>query len=301
MKDKIFDFLRVTLMSMSKVYDPFFRKKFNTELGSTYSKKIVNHVNNNMSVKEWDDNVVCLKNDIQKYGLSGFLRYKTILRTMFVTNRFYILKELFYVRRFLSKRGIPNKSIHESFVGFPARYVFYPFSSGNLIHHAYSLCHYLEKTDRNINDFGMIFEFGGGYGSFERVCRNIGFNGDYIIYDLEEVSLLQEYYLNALDEESDSIKHIDHKTKLISNPNKIPDIDNPETLFVALWSLSEAPIEARRAVKNVINNSRGILIGMQDSFTSINNIDYFNSIFIHDKLLNIRIPHIDNQQSYLIK
>ena len=301
MKDKLFDFLRVLLMSMSKVYDLFFRKKRKTELDSEYSKKIVNLLISNMSVKEWDDNVIFLKNDIKKYGLSGFLRYETILRTMFVTNRLYIIKELFYVRRFLSKRGMPNKSIHESSIGFPARYVFYPFSSGNLIHHAYSLCHYLEKTDRNLNDFDMIFEFGGGYGSFERVCRNLGFNGDYIIYDLEEVSLLQEYYLNALDEENDSKRRVDYKTKLISNPSNIPEIINSKTLFVALWSLSESPIEVRTTVKNVISKSGGVLIGMQDSFSSINNIDYFNSTFKHDKLQNIKIPHLGKQQSYLIK
>ena len=224
-----------------------------------------------------------------------------ITRTMFVTNRLYILKELFYVKRFLKNRGMPASSIYESSVGFPARYIFYPFSSGNLIHHAYSLCHYLETSGNNVNNFDTIFEFGGGYGGFERVCRNFGFNGDYVIYDLEEMSLLQEYYLNSLDEDRALEERVSRKTKLISGSTNLPDISNQNVLFVALWSLSESPIEVRKSVENIMSNSNGVLIGMQDSFSSINNIDYFKSISSSKELKRLPIQYLGKHQSYLIK
>src|SRR5215472_10872410 len=64
-----------------------------------------------------------------------------------------------------------------------------------LVQHAYHILRYEGSTSRSLLDCGAIFEFGGGYGSFCRLLRNMGFNGIHIIYDLPHVANIQRLYL----------------------------------------------------------------------------------------------------------
>jgi hypothetical protein len=104
--------------------------------------------------------------------------------------------------------------------------------SMNLIHQAYHLTQWEQATGKRIEHLNTIVEFGAGYGAMALLCRRLGFEGQYIIYDLPEFSLLQEYYLSQFG-------MID---KMEWNPAEKPkDAD----LFMALYSISEVPFEDR--------------------------------------------------------
>jgi hypothetical protein len=254
------------------------------------------------SADQWKINTKELTDNIRKDGLRKFLRFPVVLRTMFVTNRLYIVKELLFVKRFLEKNNRSLANLYEVPVGYPHRYVFYPMSSGNVIHHAYSLMSYLDTTKKTINDFDFVFEFGGGYGNLCRLFRNLGYGGDYVIFDLRELSILQEYYLKTLDQYcGTNIYYGDGKTSLIYNFDELSDMSGANILFVALWSLSEAPLSVRGRVENILLNSTSILIGMQDSFASIDNLNYFESLPFSKPLIRKMASNLDKNQCYMIR
>lgn len=72
-------------------------------------------------------------------------------------------------------------------------------TSGNMISQAYSLARWEEATGLGIDDMRLIVEVGGGYGAMCRLVHKLGFAGVYVLYDLPEFLLLQEYYLTNVD------------------------------------------------------------------------------------------------------
>ncbi|MEZ5010016.1 MAG: hypothetical protein R2753_17840 [Chitinophagales bacterium] len=138
--------------------------------------------------------------------------------------------------------------IKESKIGNPPSYNQYPESSGNLIHHAYSMLQIMEYTSIDFTKIKRVFEFGGGYGSSCRLLYQLGYTGSYTILDLPEFSCLQKYYLNSLPLknklkiEINNPKYEDHTVNLINQIKKPEDID----FFFALWSISEVPLNLRK-------------------------------------------------------
>lgn len=131
--------------------------------------------------------------------------------------------------------------------------------SMNLIHQAYHIQQWEQTTGKRINQLDTIVEFGGGYGAMALLCHRLGFNGKYVIYDLPEFSLLQEYYLSQfglLD-------------KVVWNPKRKPkDID----LFMALYSLSEVPPKERDALMVRSNSYLCLYSGQWEQW---NNVEWF--------------------------
>lgn len=105
--------------------------------------------------------------------------------------------------------------------------------SMNLIHQAYHLTQWEKATGKRIEQLDTIVEFGGGYGAMCLLCRRMGFDGKYVIYDLPEFSLLQEYYLSQFG----MLNGVEWNPK-----GKIKDID----LYMALYSISEVEPTQRK-------------------------------------------------------
>lgn len=139
----------------------------------------------------------------------------------------------------------------------------YPGLSMNLIHQAYHIQQWEQTTGKHINQLDTIVEFGGGYGAMALLCHRLGFSGKYVIYDLPEFSLLQEYYLSQfglLD-------------KVSWNPAKNPkpqDID----LYIGLYSLSEIPIEDRASGQHPLF-AKSYLFLYSGQWESYNNVEWF--------------------------
>jgi len=198
-------------------------------------------------------------------------------------------------------------AIQECNIGTPRVYPYYWASSGNLIHNAYCLTQAIDKTNVSITKLQTVFEFGGGYGSMCRLLLQRGFTGVYIIFDLPEFLLLQQYFLESTFGDRIDISFTTsldkHRTDrplviLISDVNQLKKMlassGKSIDLFIATWSLSEAPCDVRAEVFSAMDVSI-YFIAYRDIFEHINNTQYFKQ-FRRDSL---QYKWHDNEIPYL--
>jgi glycosyltransferase involved in cell wall biosynthesis/tetratricopeptide (TPR) repeat protein len=175
-----------------------------------------------------------------------------------------------------------KEAIKESPVGNPKPYFAYPESSGNLIHHAYHLAQLMRWTGCALTEATQIVEFGGGYGSMCRLAHQLGFKGQYVIFDIPEFSNLQEYFLKSIGLSTVVVKNqvteIDRHISLHWDIDKLSQqLSNATSnmTFVATWSISEAPVSVREQVFNLVADAKFYLIAYQEDFEGVNNLEYF--------------------------
>jgi hypothetical protein len=233
----------------------------------------------------WHENVRRLKELVLHDDPREFLRWDVILNAMSVAYAGYLTTELKYLRGLPGWENRWASVVEESSVGHPIPHWQYPRSSGTLIHHAYHVAQFEEKTGMRINEMNFVFEFGGGYGSMCRVFHNSGFQGKYLIFDLPAFSKLQEFFLKStgiavLDvEDFESardgvfcISDLEKLRTLLSHHD-----DSGSSMFVATWSISEAPLSFRQEVLPLVSGFRGFLIAYQERFGGVNNKDFFDN------------------------
>jgi hypothetical protein len=95
----------------------------------------------------------------------------------------------------------------------------------HLIHQAYHLWNWERETGLKVESLSRIVEIGGGYGALARICRRLGFAGEYVIYDIPETAVLQDFYRRQFGFEITQRLEVD-----------LPDSGD---LVIGLWSLSE--------------------------------------------------------------
>ena len=209
----------------------------------------------------WEEYIFELKKQFQVNDPRIFLHWEIIQKTMFIRYAPYIFKELSFLKssKYWQKRW--KHAIKESPFGHPAPYIFYPKSSANLIHHTYHLAQFEEKMNVNLDEIDFIVEFGGGYGSICRLFFNLNFKGKYIIYDLPYFVQLQEYYLKNLNLPVLSVNEFNHTeygiictSDLAVLDKIIKEYNGNQNLFIATWSLSEAPLDIRDSFVKLILN-----------------------------------------------
>lgn len=220
----------------------------------------------------WSQHRSKIRTDILNRDPRTFLSWPYIEYTMFHQSK---LKEFDELKQKPYWNEWKNCLI-ETGVGTPRTYSHFKVSSGNLIHHAYSLSQLKDYRNIDFSKLNTIVEFGGGYGSMARLVHNLGFRGTYIIFDLPEFLALQEYFLDRLNIKN--IKYADSVSKLKETLRLAP----PPELFIATWSLSEAPVILRDDVLKELPNIKYFLIAYQDSFEKIDNVGYFKKL-VHDK------------------
>jgi len=240
--------------------------------------------NVNEVCSEWQRNRVQLRRLVQSDDPRRFLSWKVIRRTMFVNDTPYLYCELDYLQNKADWDSNWSDLVIEDSVGSPARLSGYPVSSGTNIHHAYHLAKFEEMTQSAIKDKELIVEFGGGYGNMCRAVHRMGFRGQYVIIDLPEFSLLQQYFLesNQIEvyrDKSDFNKYRESGVYCVSDLEKLTAINGiaSDSLFIACWSLSETPLSLRTAILQKLNRFRSYLIGYQSAFEGVNNTEYFDS------------------------
>lgn len=178
----------------------------------------------------WEMHRLSFRHHVEKSNLAELLNWSTITATMFVSNdERYIQEELKALQK--DDWGRWRRAIKERAFGNPKRMKEYPYTSGSLIHQAYHLLQWEQVTGKLVSQLDRIIEFGGGYGALCALIRNLGFKGEYIIYDIKEVSLIQEFYLS----------NIGISATYISTDNKYGLKVLPANLMIALYSISEVP------------------------------------------------------------
>lgn len=155
-------------------------------------------------------------------------------------------------------------------------------------HHVLS---FLTETGRKLSDYDQIIEFGPGIGETCRIINDLGFTGDYYLYDLPEVLRISTFY----NKKYPNVKGITHYSQVKSDR---------KTLFIGTWSISEVPIEYRDEVFEHFKNADFLIVYQHKGF-EYNNHEYFNgrfkSIIGKDiKLVNIDwLNHIAEGNKYL--
>lgn len=147
-------------------------------------------------------------------------------------------------------------------------------ASGNRLHHAYQFLQLERAGAGAVQDYRHLVEFGAGYGSMCAVAHRLGFRGDYSLYDLPEWSALQRWYLGeiGLDVGDDgSVRAASAEDDLGAAVAGAGD----RSLLVAMWSLSETPLELRQRVLPAGDRFGGYLFGYQASFEGIDNLAWF--------------------------
>lgn len=212
----------------------------------------------------------------------SFLRWKVIQNTMFMVNPPYIaalLQELQDSEEWLT---LWRDALKESPFGFPSLSPLLPQSSGNLIVHAFHLLQLHKATHLNFDQSELIIEFGGGYGSMCRLVRQLGFKGAYVIYDLPEFSYLQEFYLQGLGLPVARLTDQDLKSGcnyLVTDTARLKQVSpkpGSSSMFVAIFSLSESPIQLRQDILSLMQNCSSYLFIYQNKFDEIDNVRFFD-------------------------
>lgn len=222
----------------------------------------------------WADNRRRLLRTLSREDPRNFLRWRIITNTMFVRSAPYVVKELWHLYHQPGWVSRWRPALIESEVGCPPRFWLYPSSSGNLIHHLYHVARFEEATRRRIDGFDCVFEFGGGYGNMCRVFSRLGFRGKYIIFDMDVLSALQEFYLSSLGLGAKSARDGEPiEVRLTSDWRILDDYlqGGLRVLVLGTWSVSETPESVRVEVFRRLQGARAALFAYQDIFEGIDN------------------------------
>lgn len=223
---------------------------------------------------EWLEHESRLRQFMVQRDPLGFLHWDLVWQTMFGMSQAQAAMQLVYLSHQPDWESRWLLALLETVVGAPALYSCLPHTSGNLLGQAYHLARWEQKTGKRIADMATIFEFGGGYGAMCRLAYRLGFRGDYVLFDLPAFSLLQHFFLA--------------NTRIYDyvGPRCISDLEELRLylssekrwgprLFIALWSISEAPIARREVILDLASNCDAFLIAYQERFGDIDNLAFF--------------------------
>jgi hypothetical protein len=121
---------------------------------------------------------------------------------------------------------------------------------------------YQQLTSKNILDYDRIVEFGGGTGDLSKLIFDLGYDGEYCIYDIPEVLEIQK------------LNFIPYNKKPIFTSN-IPKYSK-NTLFISTWGFSEVPLLLRNKFLDSLQPENWLITTQRNIF-GINNDLYFDS------------------------
>jgi len=161
---------------------------------------------------------------------------------------------------------------------------------------AYHLWKWEQVTGKKISSLETIVEVGGGYGAACLMAYRMGFKGKYVIFDLPEFGLLQQWYLDVAGVEG--VEFITELPGKIAYPKRLVD------LIIGIYSLSEMPIALRKIISTKLT-ARSYLFLYSGNWVNYDNRKYFQNDFsgVHDTLQwhhEEATHHIDRNNFYSI-
>jgi hypothetical protein len=160
-------------------------------------------------------------------------------------------------------------------------------TSANLIHHAYHLIRFEQATGLSLSDLGSTVEIGGGYGSMCRLLYRLSLGRiEATLFDLPEFSALQRYFLSM----------VGVPATITDDHRQLPATGPSLRLLVAMWSLSEMPLDQRKAVLASAGRFDCYLIAYQHQYGEVDNAAYFTAFaeslpdvawVLHDEIAHI--------------
>lgn len=235
---------------------------------------------------EWQAFVQELENVFRKGNPSTFLRDPFVRRVLHARQIGLSSRYLDNLEKETLWNDVLSRGCVESRFGDPFIDPSLPQASPLLIQHSFHLLKVLETAGMPLEKLRSFFEFGGGYGCFAMLLKNLRFEGRHVLYDLPHMTLLQQFYLrNVFRErlEADPA-FLGNLAWLSGDPTDEPvagavraaAADRP-SVFLATWSLSESPIELRNRFLPLISEFDFVCIAYQESFDGVDNHAYFES------------------------
>lgn len=208
----------------------------------------------------WQLNQLALQKHIETEPLDNFLQWSTVRKTMYVGNgAAHIQGEYEALKAEWDKWEPVVEKTEFGGDSFEGNY------SPNLIHQAYHLKQWLDRTKQKLGEMSTIIEVGAGYGAMTLVAHRLGFKGRYYIIDLPELAQLQQYYLSR-------VLPGDWSNVFWLNTPPLSKISCD--LLVASHSLGEMPMEDREKLLAQIE-AEEYLFASSYEFEGIDNAAWF--------------------------
>lgn len=221
---------------------------------------------------------------LKQEGARQFLRLPPVMKTVHPPMRSLGRRYWSYLERSARFSSGIQKALTESPVGQPLLSPYYPLTSPLLMQHGYHLVRLLESTDFDLARIELVFEFGGGYGSFYRLLRNLGYRNRHLICDLPAMCALQRFYLRNMfpngprAEPPSNLEWVPGGSAGAAGALARQMMERSPALFVATWSLSEAPQSVRAEIEPILPAFDYILCTYQKVFAGYDNAHYFASL-----------------------
>lgn len=214
-------------------------------------------------MNSWPANRAALLAHLERDDLSRFLEWSTIRATMYVgMGAAYMPKVYEEIETDWDRWG---PVVRWTGLGGDAYHSGNGYASDpNLIHQAYHLKQWLDRTRQDLSRMRSIIEFGAGYGAMALICRRLGFEGRYYIIDLPELTQIQAYYLNQVAPEYRGVTHWMHY---------------PQTcdLLIACHSINEIPLTEREVILSQ-TKVREYLFASSYEFDGVDNQVWFQQM-----------------------
>jgi len=207
-------------------------------------------------VTTWDEHRHALREQVANDYPARFLRWRPVRGTIAIRCDGYIQDELAELKA--DERDWAGVIADPGFGGNP-----HPCpdgASGTLIHQAYHLKQWMDRTSVKVSDLSSVFEIGAGYGAMALVLERLGFRGAYYVHDLPEMALLCQYYLANVE------------TGIVP----IFEIPDSADLIIAMHSWNEMPMNERGPVEAVEGGE--YLIAYKEIYGEMDNSGYFKRI-----------------------
>lgn len=218
---------------------------------------------------------------LRRHGTREFLRLPPISRTVHPPMRSLGRRYWAYLTRSARFTATIQKALTESPVGMPLVSPHYPLTSPLLMQHGFHVVRLLESTDFDLSRLALVVEFGGGYGSFYRLLHNLGYRNRHVICDLPPMRALQRFYLRNVFPTGPAAEpppNLEWLSGEVEDGLKRLAAERAPSLFIATWSLSEIPEEARERIASALPGFDYVLCVYQRSFGGYDNVRYFTAL-----------------------
>ena len=233
-------------------------------------------------MNSWQQNQQALRQHLAQDSLDNLLAWSTVRKTMYVGYGAEYMPYEYQTLKDDWAKWMPV--VRWAGLGADAHHAGDGYASDpNLVHQAYHLLQWLDRTQQDITTMRSIVEFGAGYGAMALVCHRLGFRGLYYIIDLPELVTLQRYFLGQ------TLPDLKRVFWLQSQPLSGMSVD----LFIACHSLCEIPIIDRERLLATVTSEEYLFVSGYE-FEGVDNYKWFGGLDAVEGYKWSLYPHREN-------